>query len=176
MPSHLKWGVPVAPTHRRSIGILHLNYWNAMMLLTQPFLLYSVIRGSSLNDIRKAWFDKLGEICVDAAKNAIIVLKSMENDRSLSSLMTFDCTCTLKVIMILSLALAKRESAELRAEYEFCIGLIDRMEQIGFCKSVNEELPSHLARLNVKKERRESDASMKVSPNAVSQMWSGFDP
>lgn len=176
MPSHLKWGVPVAPTHRRSIGILHLNYWNAMMLLTQPFLLYSVIRGASLNDMRKAWFEKLGEICVDAAKNSIVVLKSMENDESLSSLVTFDCTCTLKVIMILCLALAKRESAELRTEYEFCMGLIDRMEQIGFCKSVNEELPSHLARLGIKKERRESDASMEVSPNAVSQMWSGFDP
>jgi aldehyde dehydrogenase (NAD+) len=59
MPSHLKWGVPVAPIHRRSIGILHLNYWNAMMLVSQPFVLYLVIKGSTLNSPKSAWFEKL---------------------------------------------------------------------------------------------------------------------
>jgi hypothetical protein len=176
MPSHLKWGVPVAPTHRRSIGILHLNYWNAMMLLSQPFLLYLVIKGSTLNHPKRTWFEKLGEICLDSAKNAVIVLKTMSTDQSISSLITFDCVCTLKIIMILVLGLAKSESQELRLDIETCVSILENMEQVGFCRSVVQELPARLAQLGFKSEPNE-DVKVDLAQQAtVSNLWPEFDP
>ena len=176
MPSHLKWGVPVAPTHRRSIGILHLNYWNAMMLVSQPFLLYLVIRGSTLNPPKRAWFEKIGEICLDAAKNALVVLKTMCTDRSISSLMTFDCVCTLKVIMILALGLAKSESQDIRQDLQSCVSILENMEQVGFCRSVVQELPTRLTQLGVKSESHEADGKLDLGQQAtVSNLWSDFD-
>jgi hypothetical protein len=176
MPSHLKWGVPVAPTHRRSIGILHLNYWNAMMLVSQPFLLYLVIRGSTLNPPKRAWFEKIGEICLDAAKNALAVLKTMRTDQSISSLMTFDCVCTLKVIMILALGLAKSESQDIRRDLQSCVSILENMEQVGFCRSVVQELPTRLTQLGVKSESNETDLRLDFGQQAtVSNLWSDFD-
>lgn len=177
MPSHLKWGVPVAPAHRRSIGILHLNYWNAMMLLSQPFLLYLVLKGSSLNHPKRTWFEKLGEICIDAAKNAVVVLKTMSAEQSISSLITFDCVCTLKIIMILALGLAKSDSQELRRDVQFCVSILENMEQVGFCKSVVRELPTRLAQLGVKTEPNEEDVKVDFArPTTVSNLWPEFDP
>jgi hypothetical protein len=177
MPSHLKWGVPVAPTHRRSIGILHLNYWNAMMLLSQPFLLYLVIKGSALNHPKRTWFEKIGEICIDAARNAVIVLKTMSMDQSLSSLVTFDCVCTLKVIMILALGLARSDTQELRRDVELCVSVLENMEQVGFCSSVVHELPMRLAQLGFKSEPNNADVKVGFAdPAAVSNLWPEFDP
>lgn len=172
MPSHLKWGVAVAPSHRRSIAILHLNYWNATILLTQPFLLYVVLRGSSLSRQKKSWFEKLGDICIDAAQNAMVILKTMSNDRTISSLITFDSTCALKVIMVLVLALAKTNSAQYRQDIEACLSLVQRMEQIGFCKTAVQELPMRLAELGVMKEQEDTEAQNDL---IVSQLWPELD-
>jgi len=177
MPSHLKWGVPVAPTHRRSIGILHLNYWNAMMLLSQPFLLYLVIKGSSLNHPKRTRFEKLGKICIDAAKNAVVVLKTMSAEQIISSLITFDCVCTLKIIMILALGLAKSDSQELRRDVQFCVSILENMEQVGFCKSVVRELPTRLVQLGVKTEQNEEDVRVdSAQSTTVSNLWPEFVP
>jgi aldehyde dehydrogenase (NAD+) len=177
MPSHLKWGVPVAPTHRRSIGILHLNYWNAMMLLSQPFLLYLVLKGSTLNHPKRTWFEKLGEICIDAARNAVVVIKTMSTDQSISSLITFDCVCTLKVVMILALGLAKSESQDLRRDIEACVSMLENMEQVGFCRSVVQELPTRLAQLGFKSELNDTDVKVDFAQQAtLSNLWPEFDP
>lgn len=178
MPSHLKWGVPVAPTHRRSIGILHLNYWNAMMLLTQPFLLYLVLRGNTVKNPKKSWFEKLGEICVDAAMNAAVVLKAMREEGSLSSLVTIDCTCALKVIMIYILVVARedvdggtgkgrwREAIEMIEEI---VEVLESMEQVGFVNSIVGEIPQRLEKLGIK---REVEDSVKVQQSMG--QWSAF--
>lgn len=148
-----------------------------MMLLSQPFLLYLVIKGSTLNNPKRTWFQKLGEICLDAAKNAVIVLKTMSKDQSISSLVTFDCVCTLKVIMILVLGLAKSESQEVRRDIEACISILENMEQVGFCRSVVQELPTRLVQLGFKSESNEIDLKVDLGQQAtISNLWPEFDP
>lgn len=146
------------------------------MLLSQPFLLYLVIKGSTLNHPKRTWFEKLGEICLDAAKNALIVLKTMSTDQSISSLITFDCVCTLKIIMILVLGLAKSESQELRQDIETCVLILENMEQVGFCRSVVQELPTRLAQLGFKSESSEDIKVDFAQQATVSNLWPEFDP
>jgi len=147
------------------------------MLLSQPFLLYLVIKGSTLNHPKRTWFEKLGEICIDAARNAVVVIKTMSTDQSISSLITFDCVCTLKVIMILALGLAKSESQELRRDIEACVSMLENMEQVGFCRSVVQELPTRLAQLGFKSESNDTDVKVDFAQQAtLSNLWPEFDP
>ncbi|TVY82146.1 putative transcriptional regulatory protein [Lachnellula suecica] len=156
VPSHLKWGVPVAPSHKRAIAVLHLKYWDATMLLTQPFLLYLVLRSKQLSDLKRCWFEKLGDTCVEAAQDALSTLKTMELDQTLSSLVTFDATCVLKVVMVLVLALVKTNSEEYRNDIVKCVSLLQGMEQIGFCQKATQELPIRLKELGVLKDKDDS--------------------
>jgi len=176
VPSHLKWGVPVAPTHRRAIAILQLNYWNAMMLLTQPFLLYLVLRGSNLSQTKRNWFEKFGDICIDAAQSAIVIFKTMSQNRTLSSLVTFDSTCVLKVIMIMILALVKTNSQKYRLDIELCMSLLQGMEQVGFCKTVVPELYARFNELGIMQDPQGCADSSDVQRRTVeSQFWPAFD-
>jgi hypothetical protein len=148
-----------------------------MMLLTQPFLLYLAVRSSApsppdsskLTKAKKGWFEKLGDICLDASRNAMTVLRTMDADGSLSSLVTFDCVCTLKIIMILSLELARSDKEELKREIEFCVKVLGNMEQVGFCKSVVQELPMRLKQMGIKKEKEDDEQG------GVVQLWQGFE-
>lgn len=149
------------------------------MLLTQPFLLYLVLRGNTVKHPKKSWFEKLGEICVDAARNAAVVLKVMRDEGSLSSLVTVDCTCALKVIMIYILVIARedvdggagkgrwREATEM---IEGVVEVLGSMEQVGFVKSVVGELPQRLERLGIKREVEDRA----LVQESVGQ-WSAFD-
>jgi hypothetical protein len=151
-----------------------------MMLLTQPFLLYLVLRGNSIKHPKKSWFEKLGEICVDAARNAAMVLKEMRAEGSLSSLVTIDCTCALKVIMIYSLVIAREEveggigkgrAREARELIQGVVDVLDGMEQVGFVKSVVGELPQRLERLGIKREVEDN----RPVQESIAQPWVGFD-
>ena len=105
------------------------------------------------------------------------ILKTMSTDQSLSSLITFDCTCTLKIIMILILAFVKTDLPEFARDIDFCLSLLEDMEQIGFCKSVVFDLPVRLAELGITRVRKETGVTMDLSrESALSQLWPGFDP
>jgi hypothetical protein len=176
MPSHLRWGVPVAPTHKRAIAVLQLNYWNAMMLLTQPFLLYLVLRGTNLSPTKRNWFEKLGDICIDAAQSAIVIFKTMSQDRTLSSLVIFDSTCILKVVMIMILALVKTNLQKYRLDIELCLILLQGMEQVGFCKTVAPELFSRFKELGIMQDPHVYSSSNDVQRPAVEPpLWPAFD-
>jgi hypothetical protein len=176
VPPHLKWGVPLAPTHRRAIAVLQLNYWNAMMLLTQPFLLYLVLHGTNLSQTKRNWFEKLGDIYIDAAQSAIVILNTMSQDRTLSSLVVFDSTCILKVVMIMILALVKTNSQKYRLNIELCLSLLQGMEQVGFCKTVVPELYARFNELGIMQDPQDCDVSTDVQTHTVeSQFWPVFD-
>lgn len=149
------------------------------MLLTQPFLLYLVLRGNGIKHPKKSWFEKLGEICVDAARNAAMVLKEMRAEGSLSSLVTIDCTCALKIIMIFILVIAREEvegavgkgrAREARELIQGVVDVLDGMEQVGFVKSVVGELPQRLERLGIKREVEDRPVQ-----ESLAQSWAGFD-
>lgn len=150
VPSHLKWGASLAPSHRRPIGILHLRYWSSMMLATRPFLLYTVLRGAQLSSPEKRkWFDDLGATCISAADHCLTILKVMGNEGILSSLTTFECNCVLEVIMISLLALAKHNLPRYRANIKLAMDVLRSMEQIGWCRKALKELNRQVSVLGI---------------------------
>jgi len=80
-------------------------------------------------------------------------LKAMEQDHTLSSLVTFDATCVLKVVMVLVLALFNTNLEEYRRDIETCVSLLQGMEQVGFCQTATQELPIRLKELGILKEQ-----------------------
>jgi len=109
-----------------------------------------------------------------------MVLKEMKKDGSLSSLVTVDCNCALKVIMIFSLVIAREEAdgglrkGRGREAKEMIVGVIDvleGMEEVGFVKSVVGELPQRLERMGIK---REAEDYVQVQENS-GQSSSVFD-
>lgn len=123
------------------------------MLLTQPFLLYLVLRSKKLSKRKIHWFQKVSDTCIEAALNAKSALDTMEEDGTLSSLITFDATCVLKVVMVLVLGFVNTKSEAYRRDIETCVSLIQGMEQIGFCQTATKELPIRLKELDVLKDQ-----------------------
>ena len=112
-----------------------------MMLATRPFLLYTVIRGARLTSPeKKQWFEDLSASCINASDNSLSILNMMGNNRTLSSLTTFDVNCILEVVMISLLALAKHNLPKYRANIKIAMDVLRSMEQIGWCKKATTEL------------------------------------
>jgi hypothetical protein len=95
----------------------------------------------------------VGDTCIEAAQNAMSTLKTMEQEHTLSSLVTFDATCVLKVIMVLVLAFVNTNSENYRRDIETCVLLLQGMEQVGFCQTATQELPIRLKELDVLKDQ-----------------------
>lgn len=147
-----------------------------MMLITQPFLLYIVLHGTDLSQTKRHWFEKLGDICIDAAQSAIVIFKTMSQDGTLSSLVTFDATCILKVIMIMILALMKTNLQKYWLNIEVCLSLLQGMEQIGFCKTVVPELYTRFNELGIMQGPQEGEVTINVERHTdESQFWPAFD-
>lgn len=175
IPSHLSWGVPVAATQRRSISILHLNYWGTMILLTRPFLLYLVLRSGNLSQPKRKWFERLAEMCTDAARNSITIFKAMAVEKTLSSLTTFDCSCILRVIMILILSFAHTKLQHLRSDIELCLETLRGMEQVGFCKLVTQETPIRIADVGIIGPPSNNTVVEGFNDSFTTQLWPGVD-
>ena len=78
--------------------------------------------------------------------------------------------------MILALGLAKSESQDIRRDLQSCVSILENMEQVGFCRSVVQELPTRLTQLGVKSESNEKDLKLDFGQQAtVSNLWSDFD-
>jgi hypothetical protein len=179
MPAYLKYDVPKAPTHKRSVAALHLHYWSTTILLTRPFLLYLVIKYSTLASSRKIWFERMGKTCIDAAQKAIAILKQMADDGTISSLTASDSTCILRLIMIFILAYAHTRMPQYRSHIEKLMELTQGMEQIGFTKMVTEETPMRLAELGIlgRAQQGNGDANTPVHMNSdmLAQLWGNWD-
>jgi hypothetical protein len=180
MPAHLKYEVPSPPTHRRAVAVLHLHYWSTTILLTRPFLLYLVIKYSTLASSKKIWFERMGKTCIDAAQKSLSILSRMADDGTLSSLTAFDSTCILRLIMIFILAYAHTRRQEYSAHIEKLIALTRGMEQIGFTKMVTEETPGRLADLGIsgRVEGGGADGSGEVhlDDEMIASLWGNWDP
>ncbi|KAF2640662.1 aldehyde dehydrogenase-like protein [Massarina eburnea CBS 473.64] len=176
IPPHLKHDVPLPPTHKRAVSVLHLHYWGTTILLCRPFLLYLVLKHSTLEAGRKVWFERMGKTCIDAAQKSIAILQGMAEDNVLSSLTAFDSTCLLRVVMIFILAYAHTKMPQYRAHIEVGFGLLRDMEQIGFCKMVTEETPMRVADLGITIENKEQQTGVLLDDELIAQLWNNFDP
>jgi hypothetical protein len=180
MPAHLKYEVSSPPTHRRAVAVLHLHYWSTTIMLTRPFLLYLVIKYSTLASSKKIWFERMGKTCIDAAQKSLAILQQMADDGTLSSLTAFDSTCILRLIMIFILAYAHTRRQEYSAHIEKLIALTRGMEQIGFTKMVTEETPGRLADLGIPEKapqgNGEASAPVHLDDEMIASLWGNWDP
>jgi len=182
MPPHLKFDVPVPPTQKRAIAVLHLQYWSATILLSRPFLLYLVLKKDSITPSKKPWFENMGKVCIDAALKSLGILQQMAADSSLSSLTAFDSTCILRVVMIFILAFANTQLRTYQQNLEKCIELFRGMEQVGFCRIVTEETPMRLQDLGIGEGWGEVEGNdggkgvqVLLDDELIAQLWGGFD-
>lgn len=180
MPAHLKHGTPAPPTHKRAVAILHLHYWSTIILLTRPFLLYLVIKYSTLADSKKIWFERMGKTCIDAAQKSIAILQEMAANGTLSSLTAFDSTCILRLIMIFVLAYAHTRNRQYSDHIEKLIALCRGMEQVGFAKMVTEETPDRLADLGIPESSQQASGDengpVQLDDEMIAQLWGNWDP
>lgn len=179
MPPHLKHDVPAPPTHKRAVAVLHLHYWGSTILLCRPFLLYLVLRHSTLASSKKIWFERMGKTCIDAAQKSIAILQQMADDNVLSSLTAFDSTCFLRIVMIFILAYAHTKLPQYRTHIETSITLLRGMEQVGFCKMCAEETPLRLTDLGITftpVDNKETPTGVLLDDDLIAQIWGNFDP
>ena len=151
LPVHLKiesWET-VPPFYKRAIVVLHLHYWSTKILLTRPFLLNLVIKGPSLTPSSKIGYQKMAEVSIDAARRSVGLFQTMIQDRTISSLTTFDSTTVLRCITIFMCAYVASGKSEYKKDANDCLGIARQMEQIGFAKMIVQEAPIHLQNLGM---------------------------
>ncbi|KAF2710976.1 aldehyde dehydrogenase-like protein [Pleomassaria siparia CBS 279.74] len=176
IPPHLKHDVPAPPTQKRAVAVLHLHYWGSTILLCRPFLLYLVLKHTTLGSSKKVWFERMGKTCIDAAQKSLTILQQMAVDSTLSSLTAFDSTCLLRLIMIFILAYAHTKLQQYRSSIEAAICALRGMQQIGFCQMVTEETPMRLADLGIVGNTEVINAGVLLDDDLFAQLWGNFDP
>ena len=145
-----------------------------MVLLTRPFLLYLVLKHSTLVSSKKIWFERMGKTCIDAAQKSLVLLEQMAAEGTSSSLTAFDSTCILRIVMIFILAYAHTRTPQYRTHIETCMRLCGELEQIGFTKMVMAETPSRLADLGILDLKPSSNGV--VLDEEIMSLWGNFDP
>jgi hypothetical protein len=141
VPSHLRWGPSIAPSHRRAVAVFGLRYWATLIHITRPFLLYSIARPSELRDAeKKRWYDELSNTCIEASENSIIILRSMYQYRLLSSLLILDSGYIQELVQVFLLANYRNNSQGYRDNLEFCMMAMASMDQVGWCGKIYPEL------------------------------------
>lgn len=177
VPPHLKPDVPVPPSHKRAVSVLHLQYWGSTILLTRPFLLYLVLKHPTLESRKKLWFERMGKTCIDAAQKSLAVLQQMASEGVLSSITAGDSTCILRVVIIFILAFGHTKMQIYRTNIRDSLILLQHMHHVGFCKMVAKETPMRVAELgiNVSNDMHAS-STLHLDDELVAQLWGNIDP
>ncbi|KAF2016395.1 aldehyde dehydrogenase-like protein [Aaosphaeria arxii CBS 175.79] len=175
IPPHLKHDVPVPPTHKRAVAVLHLQYWGSTILLCRPFLLHLVLSYATLGSSKKIWFERMGKTCIDAAQKSLAILQLMAADNNLSSFTAFDSTCILRIVMIFILAFGHTKLQHYRSNIEAALHLLKGMPQVGFCKMVTEETPMRLADLGLTFDNQPNTGVL-LDDDLIAQLWGNLDP
>ncbi|KAJ4335114.1 hypothetical protein N0V87_006390 [Didymella glomerata] len=165
LPLHLKQSsYRTAPEfHRRAIIVLHLHYWSTKILLTRPFLLNLVLNSKRIPADNKIGYEKMATVSVDAAQKSVELFQQMAEDRTISSLTTFDSTAILRCVTIFMCAFGYYRVSEPRQDANErmaiaeqmkkyandCVDIARQMEQIGFARMIVQETPIHLEALGM---------------------------
>ncbi|KAJ3539321.1 hypothetical protein NM208_g5544 [Fusarium decemcellulare] len=145
IPSHLRNPAQVPKFHERSVAVLHLRYWSAMIYATRPFLLYSALKEQELDQSPKQrWFRDFSTACIDAAQKSLEVILFLAERNLLSSLVVFDCGCILEDMQVFLLAMTLSEPSMHKRNVEACLLTLQGMEQAFWPKHA---LPEVIAQL-----------------------------
>lgn len=151
LPAHLKlesWDT--APDYyRRAVTVLHLHYWSTKILLTRPFLLNLVLKRTDLAPSSKIGYEKMAMVSIDAARRSIELFQRMIQDKTISSLTTFDSTSVLRCVTIFMCAFGYYQKPEYKKDANDCVIIARHMEQIGFARMIVAETPIHLQNLGM---------------------------
>ena len=148
MPVHLRADSSLHPQHRRAVSLLHLRFWIATIALTRPFLLFTVAKmerqAAGMIPVKRRIYERMSNVCVEAAENAVQILRRMREDGTLSSLMLLDCHYIGEVMWILILALQRHGGAERQDMLRFCLETVKGMEKVGWAEKVAPELEARV--------------------------------
>ncbi|KAH7357403.1 hypothetical protein BKA66DRAFT_247921 [Pyrenochaeta sp. MPI-SDFR-AT-0127] len=120
VPSYLEFGTPCPPGHFRAIGVLHLRYWLARIILTRDFLLHQVRNGDQMQTEDIAIIRSMSACCLDAADETLNIIKNMASSNTLSCLPFFDTNCLMAAIMIYLLRYRKRATPIIAEKLRCC--------------------------------------------------------
>jgi hypothetical protein len=152
VPSHLSRTACVAPSHKRSIALLHVRYWSVVILATRPFLLCSVIRQSDLAsspEKKRRCYDELASICIDAAQNSLNVLKMMADEGLISSLLNSEFLYVLELVQCFLIAYTKTRRDEHIRSVRTCLTVLKSMDEIGWVQKARPETILQLKELGI---------------------------
>jgi hypothetical protein len=160
MPSHLRQYDRVASFHERSVAVLHLRYWSAIIFATRPFLLYKVFNERSLaGSSKRKWFYEFSVNCVEAAQRSMDIIKFLRERNLLTSLIVFDCGCILENMQVFLLALSDSEPSTHTASVEACLRTLQGMEQIFWTKHALPEVTAQLEEYGILDNQHRVDIS-----------------
>ncbi|RMJ09838.1 hypothetical protein CDV36_010537 [Fusarium kuroshium] len=150
LPPHLDRAQPASPRYRRCIALLHLRYWSTVILVTRPFLLCRLLRGSELVGTGKQeYFDELAKTCVSAATTSIQIFDEMVNEASVSSLLLFDFFLALAVLQVILVASTLFPSEDHQDNVRRCISILKAIGAHGCPKHLLPETLFELERLGL---------------------------
>lgn len=170
VPSHLSRTACVAPSHKRSVALLHVRYWSVVILATRPFLLCSVLRQADLDSPeKKRCYDELATICIDAAQNSLNVLKMMADEGLISSLLNSEFLYVLELVQCFLIAYTKTKREEHIRSVRACLTVLKSMDEIGWVQKARPETILQLKELGIV-DNPEDESSLESSAVAPDSM------
>ena len=168
MPSHIRDPTKVAKFHERSVGILHLRYWNAEIYATRPFLLYSAWkRHDSAQNSKQKWFREFSAKCITAAQKSLEVLEFMRARNLLSSLVILDCGCILDNMQVFLLALLFSDPLLHKQNLVACLRTLQAMEPVFWTRNALAEVTAQLQERGILNQEQELDLGNDQCPGLI---------
>ena len=168
MPSHMRDPTKVAKFHERSIGILHLRYWNAVIYATRPFLLYNAWkRRDSAQDSKQKWFQEFSQKCITAAERSLEVLDFLRARNLLSSLMILDCGCILDNMQVFLLARLLTDPSIHKQNLMLCLQTLQAMEPVFWTQHALAEVTAQLQEQGILNHEHELDVGNDQLPGLI---------
>jgi len=130
LPEYLRPGCPTAPSHVRAICHLSLRYYQIIMLITRPYLLQSVLSPEPVSTSQT----KYSEICEDANKESLRLVKELSTKNLISKRNYFDALYILANAMILFLRCLRNPSSDLVKAVEEILPLIKMVDHLDFAQ------------------------------------------
>ncbi|KAM5353446.1 hypothetical protein ACJ41O_000096 [Fusarium nematophilum] len=168
IPSHLRHPSQVARFHERSVAVLHLRYWSAIIYATRPFLLYSAMHYKELDqNLKQKWFAEFSAKCVAAAQTSLEMILFLKERNLLSSLVVFDCGCILENMQVFLLALRLGEPLVHKRNVEVCLHTLQNMEQVFWPRHALPEVTAQLQECGILNSEHELNLTTDQSPGLV---------
>lgn len=178
IPSHMQDPTKVAKFHERSVGVLHLRYWNAVIYATRPFLLYSAWKrnedeeatSSSVvmtQNTKQRWFREFSDKCITAAQKSLEILEFLRARDLLSSLMILDCGCILDNMQVFLLALLFSDPLVHKQNLVTCLRTLQAMEPVFWTRSALAEVTAQLQERGILNQEQELDLGNDECPGLI---------